>query len=551
MFAEKNRHIRFAKIAVPPLITLVGSMTNGTFMQGQQNEVQVFQTAGACDGFGFKKDRTFYVNEGIRCGSWKKQSRASILVYLALHYCDLDSNGFCMYGNTREIASLAGITMRTVRNSLRKLVQAEYITAGVIGRNGDFTFQIPDYKDIGLTYAEGGRGYLNLEEGMFCQMASMRDVNALRIALRMAITVDNPRSAGEVVVQESRLRSSLPKYMTKKMMQESMGRVRESCPFLEIGEEDNKGYFMLRQPQGKDVRTMHAAADLENLDILDGYIMQLSSLYEKQYDEAESYHHKYGKYPAQFNVMPHEREHLDRELIFKTNREQATQYASMATQYGIGIVKQALSYIAREVSIFRRQIESIPAYLRQLIRRHPDGVFGDAGACGYDMVDVWNGCKTESVCQKSPTTAACISNKNEKKPQQPAVPKNHEGQGLHLQRFEDFVSAYPKSCINQIATKREYASLLASGNVTEDMLIQCAKNYAEACRIKETPDQYIKYAENFLKDSTFMFYAPDKYTRPESKRNAGKKNRFHNFDQPKTSYDDIVMKKLRAMLGNG
>ena len=100
MFVKKNRHIRFAKIAVPPLITLVGSMTNCTFMQGQQNEVQAFQTAGACDGFGFKKDRTFYVNEGIRCGSWKKQSRASILVYLAVHYCDLDSNGFCMYGNT-------------------------------------------------------------------------------------------------------------------------------------------------------------------------------------------------------------------------------------------------------------------------------------------------------------------------------------------------------------------------------------------------------------------------------------------------------------------
>lgn len=344
-------------------------------MEGMDDFEMAHQTAGACLGFGFRKGDTFYINETLRCGDRPKQSRATVLVYLALHYCDIDSNGFCPFGNTREIAKLTSLTVRTVRNSLWKLAESGYIQIGSILRDGNFTFYEPDYKNIGLTYIEGGRGYLNLEDGMLRQLASMRDVNSLRAALRMLITVDNPRSSGEAVVNGRNMRMSMPGYVTKSIFQAAVTKIREACSFLDIGGNLESDIFKVSLPKQEDAKVRKAESDMENLEDLEKYIPQLSSLYRKEYDEAERFHSRCGKYPPYINALEYEKNHLDRELIFKAERDEAMQYASMATQYGIGIVKQGLKFIANEVSIFRKWIDCKPAYLRQMIRRHPDGVF--------------------------------------------------------------------------------------------------------------------------------------------------------------------------------
>ena len=109
-----------------------------------------------------------------------------------------------------------------------------------------------------------------------------------------------------------------------------------------------------------------------------------------------------------------------------------------------------------------------------------------------------------------------------------------------LRRIEDFISAYPKDC-NRYLTEREYASLLLTGKITEDELIQCAQNYAEACKILETPDRYIKNAENFLKDMTFEKYLPGKYKKPTRKKS---KNRFNNFSEREYDFDELEQQLL-------
>ena len=451
MPAVKNTFVRFAKIPIPPIITMVGKMPNHKFdlePQGMsleegwsqeepsvpamdeyvvmqecgdradweddgweesgasstsstfptdameklrakfaqyetedQEEAEVCPTTGACAGFGFKKNDQFYVNENLRCGDREKQSMATILVYLALHYCDLDSQGFCQYGNTREIAKLTGLAIRTVRDSIWKLAKADYIHAGGIDRDGDFTFLEPDYARIGLTYIEGGRGYVNLEDGMLKQLAALRDVNALRMALRMLITVDNPRSDGIATVREKDIRSFLPKYVTKGKLQESIAKIRKMCGFLHIGESQGRKYFEIALPEEQDAKRKRTETDGENQKKLGEYIPQLSSLYNQEYDAAEEYRRRFGKFPPRFQVFGYEKETLDRGFIFKADEEESAQYASMATQYGLEIVKQALAYPAREISVLRRWIDCKPAYLRQLIRNHPDGIFAHGGAC--------------------------------------------------------------------------------------------------------------------------------------------------------------------------
>lgn len=110
--------------------------------------------------------------------------------------------------------------------------------------------------------------------------------------------------------------------------------------------------------------------------------------------------------------------------------------------------------------------------------------------------------------------------------------------------FEDFLSVYPKDC-NRYLTETAYCDLVMNGVETEENIVQCAKNYAEACRILETPERYIKNAENFLKEFVFEQYLPGKYKKPTPKK---PKNGFNNFEQRGYSADD--MSNLEKMLLN-
>jgi len=97
-------------------------------------------------------------------------------------------------------------------------------------------------------------------------------------------------------------------------------------------------------------------------------------------------------------------------------------------------------------------------------------------------------------------------NKNETKQEIPPLSP--------VKRFEYFIVAYPKKCNRHLA-EQEYVSLLSIGKVTEDELVQSAINYAEACRIEEKPERYIKNPANFLKEIVFEEYLPWKYKKPE------------------------------------
>lgn len=101
-----------------------------------------------------------------------------------------------------------------------------------------------------------------------------------------------------------------------------------------------------------------------------------------------------------------------------------------------------------------------------------------------------------------------------------------------MERFGEFLSAYPKDCGHRYLTENAYAGLLASGKVTEDGLVKCARNYAEACRIEGTPEKYMKNAENFLNDFVFEKYLPGRYRKPVPEKPG---NGFGDF--PRREYD--------------
>lgn len=113
---------------------------------------------------------------------------------------------------------------------------------------------------------------------------------------------------------------------------------------------------------------------------------------------------------------------------------------------------------------------------------------------------------------------------------------------VRARKIEDFILAYPKKC-NRHLTEIAYADLIMEDVETEENLVACARNYAEACRIEKTPERYIKNAENFLKDFVFAKYLPGKYKKPERKA----ANRFNDFEQREYNCQNLE----KMLLGGG
>lgn len=95
-----------------------------------------------------------------------------------------------------------------------------------------------------------------------------------------------------------------------------------------------------------------------------------------------------------------------------------------------------------------------------------------------------------------------------------------------VERFEFFWCCYPLDK-NRYLAEQAYIRVISDGIYTEDDLVESAKNYAEAMRIKQTPERYIKSADNFLKDMVFEDYLPGKYKKPTQQKKSG----FNDFER--------------------
>lgn len=108
-----------------------------------------------------------------------------------------------------------------------------------------------------------------------------------------------------------------------------------------------------------------------------------------------------------------------------------------------------------------------------------------------------------------------------------------------VRRFEEFWSIYPLGK-NRYLAEQAYISLVSDGIYTEDDLVECAKNYAEYCKITGT--EKIFRADNFLRKRAFEDYLPEKYKKPVQKMT---KNSFNNFHQREYDYEQLEKELLK------
>ena len=102
--------------------------------------------------------------------------------------------------------------------------------------------------------------------------------------------------------------------------------------------------------------------------------------------------------------------------------------------------------------------------------------------------------------------------------------------------FEKFWESYPKK-ESRFPTEREFAkALLEDANLTAEMLITSATNYAEAVRIEKRDPRYVNSPNRFISDNTFIEYLAGNYKKPKAKPS---NNKFNNFEQRDVSSKEM------------
>lgn len=109
--------------------------------------------------------------------------------------------------------------------------------------------------------------------------------------------------------------------------------------------------------------------------------------------------------------------------------------------------------------------------------------------------------------------------------------------------LEEFLTVYPCSG-NRYLTETAYVDCLLTNQVTEEQLVECARNYAERCRILDTAEQYIKKPENFLRDMEYCQYLPGAYVCPEKSSGSRKGKGFGDFRQNEYDFENLERELL-------
>lgn len=134
----------------------------------------------------------------------------------------------------------------------------------------------------------------------------------------------------------------------------------------------------------------------------------------------------------------------------------------------------------------------------------------------YHMISLTDGNTFRSVVQSVGQTE--VQSVVQTEAQSVAINKYKQKQNINetppippLRCFQKFLASYPGRASTYM-TGTAYADLVSSGQVSEEDLVAAAENYADECRQRNTDLRFVKKAENFLRDMTFDYYLPGKYT---------------------------------------
>lgn len=124
------------------------------------------------------------INNGYIPESQKRLKSGAILLFIAIHFCKINSSGTAYNIDVNELAELLDCNKKTIYNNLFLLSTYGYIH--VIRTERDYvTVIVQNYKKIFAKATKGGRGYYLITVDMLHQLLPLKKINDLRLCLRL------------------------------------------------------------------------------------------------------------------------------------------------------------------------------------------------------------------------------------------------------------------------------------------------------------------------------------------------------------------------------
>lgn len=185
-------------------------------------KLQVQNCCSSCSHSVYRNNYTTkvtYHNEKAMFGYQPRLKNNAVKVFLILHFMRPGSHGEIMNVNLKKIANLIGCQSRTVLRALDYLSEYSYISYCRGTCAGTVNLIISKYDEYHKPSREGGRGYITLTKEFLEKILSLKNINLLRIVLRVYMKLDQEAQNNDNVsidISYEDLERYLPDYCNHK-----------------------------------------------------------------------------------------------------------------------------------------------------------------------------------------------------------------------------------------------------------------------------------------------------------------------------------------------
>lgn len=188
-----------------------------------------------------------YYTKSTSNGKKERLSRLQLCQLLLYHALGPDEKGFVRNISEKEVASILGCTVKTIRNNNIRLVNLNYILLSKYTED-KFNILLLDYKNYHLSSKEGGRGYITMSSDLFIKLIKINNVNSLRLEIRNLVKFDD-QNVKRIKVRKAsytykKIRSFLPDYMNYQIIKNKV--IKETSGVFDITKTNEGIVFALK-----------------------------------------------------------------------------------------------------------------------------------------------------------------------------------------------------------------------------------------------------------------------------------------------------------------
>ena len=326
-----------------------------------------------CAGCPFAKYKTVYkehikyINEKNHYGYAKRLTAIPLKLLLIYHFGSPNPQGIVRGYNTTELAKYLGCSPRSIRNANQTLQEYGYVHVLESIKKRQFDIMLMEYPDYAKTAREGGRGYATFNKELLKEIIQIKDINQLRVFIRVALDLDIKKEPEEDVSYIS-LQRFLPDYCKKGVIRKALS-ASTSLFSIVFGEE--KISFSLN-------KSFHGRSDYDNSQI------QGEKEISKYIANLDSYMEHVNNALLQNKEIPPEAQLLEYEEInpsvhmkskdsmlyvqFRLSADDIKDLGLLVATYSIDSVKKAIIYIHKNYISKLHIIENIGALARTLLK---------------------------------------------------------------------------------------------------------------------------------------------------------------------------------------